>query len=204
MFAKEMVAGAIGQIGIAIAIAFFIIIEYSYIGFTDFMFLSIIDTDILIISFVIHLAATTGVPRKSRASSSGTGGVAFGILTGFIYLALYVEGLLGKNWVYGYTYLYRYESYWYPTVAGLFLMFLSYLTFGVALAALGAFFLSCRKSFTPSQIWAAAGIAYLAAGVFQLTLLITDPSYMILVAAGIIGATCFLISKPKFIKKNES
>jgi hypothetical protein len=201
MLTKEMIAGAIGQIGIAISSAFLLILAGSNVDFTYFMFLSIIDTDILIVSFIFLLVATVGIPRKFRGSSMGILAALLGIPTGFILLAIYIEGILGMNYLLGYTYIYYSESIWYPNVVGLTLIFISDFFFGCALLALGGFFLSCRASFVPSLAWVVTGIAYLAAAVFQISLLLVTPSYMILVVAGIIGAFCMLISRPKFPRK---
>jgi hypothetical protein len=186
MLTKEMIAGAIGQIGIAISSAFLLILP-SNVAFTYFMFLNIVDTDILIVSFIFLLVATVGIPRKFHASSIGILAVVLGIATGFILLALYIGGTLDMNYLLGWKY-----------VVGLTLIFISDFFFGLALLALGGFFLSCRVSFVPSLAWVVTGLAYLAAAVFQISLLVVTPSYMILVVAGIIGAFCMLISRPRF------
>jgi hypothetical protein len=202
MLTKDMAAGAIGQIGIAVArAAFLLIVEGSNVGFAYFMFLNIIDSDILITSFVLLLVAAASLPRKFRGSSWGILSVILGIATGLILLALYAEGIMGMNYVPGYTFVYVSEYLYAPNVVGYALILISDFTFGFSLAALGGFFLSCRRSLAPSQLWIATGIAYFAAAVFQISLIITEPSYIILIGAGIIGAACMLISKPRFPRK---
>ena len=205
MLAKQIFAGAIGQVGLAVSSILALEIKTSYlnltIAFTDFIFFNLIYTDIIIVSFVLILASTARLSHTSRSGSVGTVAVAFGIITGLIDLILFTEGLLGMNWVWGYTYMVITEYFFVENQTGLILILATELTYGIALGFLGGFFLSYRKSFSPTLVWTATGIVYLAAAVFQISFLFTDPVYPLVIIAGIAGAVSLLLGKRRLPKR---
>jgi hypothetical protein len=201
MLTKQFIAGAIGQAGLAVSGILALAIEYSYLLFESFIFLNIVYTDILIVSFVLILASTARLSQTSESRSVGTVAVAFGIITGLINLIIYIEGWLGRNWVWGYTFTVSSEILYYPNQTGLILILATELTFGIALGFLGGFFMTYRKSFSPALLWAATGIVYLAAAALQISFLFTDPAYILSIVAGIMGAVSLLLSKHRESKR---
>jgi hypothetical protein len=72
---------------------------------------------------------------------------------------------------------------------------------GLALFAIGVFYIGQRRRITPRILWIATGVLFLVGGVFGLSVLASFVTFLLLVPVGIMGALCFAISKRKDLRK---
>jgi hypothetical protein len=194
---KWIIFGASGQILLAIGNIMILVISSSYAGFTQFVNLSSLATAILAISFALIMISMMELYETHGHNGLGEIGALSGLLFALLHSYLCVEAPLGMYYLWGYTYIYISEQFFYPNTLGLIIIFLGYMIYGIALGCVGGFFVAYRRFFSNRVLWIATGMVYAIAGLFSVTLLLTDPTYFLSPVAGIMGAICFIVSKPK-------
>jgi hypothetical protein len=68
---------------------------------------------------------------------------------------------------------------------------------GLMMMSIGGFFFSYRRHLKPSALWLATGVLFFIGGIISFTVLLPVIAFSLLIISGIMGALCFLLSKPK-------
>jgi hypothetical protein len=197
MHQKEIVLGGFGQILLALGNILILVISAYSPRYTDFINLNSLNAAVLVISFALILISMIGVYEINRHNALGEVGAAFGILFAVIYALLFLGAPLQDYYSREYTYVYISEQEFFPSSIGFLMLDICYVLYGIAALYIGAFYVTHRGLYSRSRLWATAGATYMIAGVLSISIILVYLTYILSLVAGIIGATCFLASKPK-------
>lgn len=195
MAEKGNISGAVSQLLLGVFAFLAIVQNLLGLSFTVFISLGVGLYAILLVSAVLFMFYTRRASLSLKRDPMGTLGTIFGTFTALAGLFLCVVAYSAVNGVLWTTYFYFSEYLYVPNPTGQFLIMAIDFLLGCTMVSIGLFLVDGRSALLLDSFWPATGTVYIVGGI--LFLLMTVLAYAVAIAAGIMGAVCLLVSKPR-------
>jgi hypothetical protein len=189
---RELTAGGVGQISLAISsaisnVAYYLTLMGSADYRTTYGAWNLVGSAFFVVFVILLAVSVVKITRKIGGGRLGAAICVLGSITATIGVLIFGLMALGI--------LVEYSLYGGVSVLYMVLMISYAWLLGITVILFGAFFLVCREFAPSSELWLAGGVLYIVSGAAEFSIYSLVYPQNTLFTAAVIGAVCFLMKK---------